>query len=177
MFKVRKHWGRRDCVVKSGKTHYHEVSWWGMCGVADLAARGVCAVSELAWPDWKRVREMSGGFPPEAFQFVREGLAHTVRMIHGDVAMTTTPPPGDESRHVNGQQLCLGLKDFAVKQYGLLARTVLGRWGIHKTDDFGRIVFAMIDAGIMRKTADDTMADFCGVFEFDEAFGAGLTVR
>lgn len=116
---------------------------------------------------------MAGGFPPEAFQFVRDGLAHTVRMTHGDGAAE----PGDESRHVNGQQLCLGLKDYAVRRYGLLARTVLSRWGIQRTDDFGRIVFAMIEAGLMRKTAEDTLEDFCGVFEFDEAFGSALSVR
>lgn len=134
-------------------------------------------MSDLASPNWKRVREASGGFPPEAFNFVREGLSHTVRTIHGEQAESTTPPPGDESRHVNGQQLCLGLKDYAVKRYGLLARTVLTRWGVRRTDDFGRIVFAMIDAGIMRKTADDSPEDFSGVFDFDEAFGDGLKVR
>jgi uncharacterized repeat protein (TIGR04138 family) len=40
--------------------------------------------------------------------------------------------------------------------------------------DFGRIVFAMIDAGMMRKTDEDDLADFDNVFEFDEAF-ADLT--
>ena len=144
-----------------------------MCVAVDRA--GVCAVSDV--PDWKRVRESSGGFPPEAFHFVREGLAHTVRMVHGDAAASMTPPPGDESRHVNGQQLCLGLKDFAVKRYGLLARTVFSRWGVNRTDDFGRIVFAMIDAGVMRKTADDTLEDFSGVFDFDEAFETVLTLK
>lgn len=144
--------------------------WRGGCGYA-----GVCAVSELAWREMKKVCELSGGFSPEACNFVREGLAHTVRTIHGEAAASTVPAPGDESRHVNGQQLCLGLKDYAIKRYGLLARTVLGRWGIQRTDDFGRIVFAMIDVGIMRKTAEDSMEDFCGVFDFDEAFGAGLT--
>lgn len=134
-------------------------------------------MSDLAWPEWKRIRERSGGFPPEAFQFVKDGLAHTVKMIHGEAATQTIPEPGDESRHVNGQQLCLGLRDYALKRYGLLARTVLSRWSIQRTDDFGRIVFAMIDAGLMRKTADDSMEDFCGVFDFDDAFGTGLVAK
>jgi uncharacterized repeat protein (TIGR04138 family) len=47
---------------------------------------------------------------------------------------------------------------------------VLERWGIHKTDDFGRIVFAMIDANLMRKSDEDAFEDFQRVFEFDEAF-------
>lgn len=126
-------------------------------------------VSELAWPDWKKLREASGGFPPEAFQFVRDGLGHTVKMVHGEGGVPADP--SDERRHVNGQQLCLGLRDYAVRRYGLLARTVLSRWGIQQTGDFGRIVFAMVDAGLMRKTAQDTLGDFENVFDFEEAFG------
>lgn len=118
--------------------------------------------------DWKAIRAKVGPYPPEAFQFVREGLAHTVRTIHGERSPDLLPE--DESRHVSGPQLCLGLRDFAQNQYGLLARTVLARWGITKTDDFGRIVFAMIDMGLMRKTEEDTFEDFCGVYDFDDAF-------
>ena len=120
-------------------------------------------------PDWKQIREKAGPYPPQAYQFVREGLAHTVKMIHGDHA---EGEGSDESRHVSGQQLCLGLKDFATRQYGLLARTVLSSWGVRKTEDFGRIVFAMVEAGWMRKQDDDTLTDFQDVYEFDEAFGS-----
>ncbi len=125
-------------------------------------------VSDQALVDWKQVREKAGPFPPEAFQFVREGLAHTVRLIHGESGMVGDTE--DETRHVSGQQLCMGLRDFAIVQFGGLARTVLGRWGVRRTDDFGRIVFAMIEAGLMRKTDEDTPEDFRCVYEFDEAF-------
>lgn len=120
-------------------------------------------------PDWKQIREKAGPYPPQAYQFVREGLAHTVKVVHGESGEADAP---DESRHVSGQQLCLGLKDFALRQYGLLAKTVLNSWGVRKTEDFGRIVFAMVEAGWMRKQDDDTLTDFMDVFEFDEAFGS-----
>lgn len=107
------------------------------------------------------------GYPPQAFNFVREGLEHTVKLVHG----AGEPRGEDETRHVSGQQLCMGIKSYAVKQYGLLARTVLRSWNVHSTADFGKIVFAMIEAGMMRKTDDDQLEDFVGVFEFDEAFG------
>ena len=119
-------------------------------------------MSEQLAIDWKQIREKAGPYPPEAFQFVRDGLSHTVRVSHGQA--------DDENRHVSGQQLCFGLKDYALKRYGMLARTVLERWGIRKTDDFGKIVFAMVDAGLMRKTDEDTFEDFSGVYSFDEAF-------
>ena len=122
--------------------------------------------------DWKSIRRKAGPYPQEAFQFVRDGLQHTVKMVFGEGAANPPAPNASKEpeRHVSGQQLCLGLRDYAVVRYGLLARTVLGRWGIHKTDDFGRIVFAMIDAGFMRKSDKDSFEDFQSVFEFDEAF-------
>ena len=62
------------------------------------------------------------------------------------------------------------MKDFALHQWGLLARTVLRRWNVTCTLDFGRIVFAMVDAGHMQKTQDDSVDDFKGVFDFRHAF-------
>jgi len=87
-------------------------------------------------------------------------------MIHGEASDSE-----DESRHVNGQQLCLGLRDYAVRRYGLLARTVLRNWNIHTTEDLGKLVFSMIEAQLMRKTDEDRLEHFQGVFDFDEAFG------
>ena len=111
-------------------------------------------------------------YPAGAYVFIQRGLDFTVRQIHGD------PPEDDEvsldepdvSRHVSGQQLCDGLRDFANSEYGSLARTVLRRWRIESCEDFGRIVFAMVDAGLMRKTPDDSLEDFRNHYDFDEAF-------
>lgn len=72
--------------------------------------------------------------------------------------------------HVSGQELCLGLRALAVEKYGLLARTVLHGWGVRSTEDFGKIVYAMVDAGLLRTSEDDSMEDFQGVYDFDEAF-------
>jgi len=108
-------------------------------------------------------------YPVAAFEFVRRGLDHTVRQIHGD-------PHDDETtdRHVSGEQLCHGLREFALAEYGLLARTVLKHWKIHSSSDFGRIVFAMIEAGQMQKTDRDSLEDFYGIFDFDTAFTGTL---
>lgn len=118
--------------------------------------------------DWAAIRAKAGPFPQEAFQFVRDGLQHTVKFVHGEGE--PAPEPARQERHVSGQQLCLGLRDFALQQYGMLAKTVLSRWGIRKTEDFGRIVFAMIDGGLMRRSEQDTIEDFRGVYDFEEAF-------
>lgn len=106
----------------------------------------------------------------DAFLFVQRGLDYTVRDIHGQ------RDEDDEAaiRHVSGRQLCSGLREYAVKQYGLLALSVLNRWRINSCEDFGNIVFSLVDAGLMHKTSEDSIEDFIGVFEFDVAFSSNL---
>ena len=77
-------------------------------------------------------------------------------------------------RHVSGQQLCEAARLYGLQQYGYLAPTVLANWGIRATDDFGEIVFNMIDIGQMRKTKADRREDFQGVYAFQEAFARDL---
>lgn len=78
-------------------------------------------------------------------------------------------------RHLTGQQLCEAARSYALQQYGFLARTVLGTWGIRSTRDLGEIVFNMIDIGQMRKTRKDKREDFHDVYDFDEAFTRDLS--
>ncbi len=120
-------------------------------------------------PNLKQMLTRAGPYPLAAYNFVREGLGYTVEQSHGnhDDEMSALQS-GDH--HINGQQLCLGLRDYAIEQYGMLAPAVLSHWNIHRTDDFGRIVFAMIDAGLMSKTDEDTVDDFRAVYNFQEAF-------
>lgn len=139
-------------------------------------------MSELTPTQWDAIRERAAMFPAEAFHFVREGLAHTSQTVHGPdasdrpVAAAQPPAPAPlapavpDNRHVSGQQLCMGLRDLAIAKYGMLAHTVLRKWGIRRTDDFGVLVYAMIDRGELRSAANDDIEDFHGVYDFDEAF-------
>lgn len=124
--------------------------------------------------DWDAVRLRARQFPQEAYQFVREGLAHTVKAVHGKLPEGPIDP-SDDSRHVCGQQLCVGLRDLAVLKYGLLARTVLAHWGIRSTADFGTLVYALIDRGELRSSPRDSIEDFKNVYDFAEAFPTSLT--
>jgi uncharacterized repeat protein (TIGR04138 family) len=71
---------------------------------------------------------------------------------------------------VGGRELCLGLQEFALQQWGLLAKTVLARWNITTTLDFGRIVFAMVQHSLLQKTEDDCLDDFNNIYDFRTAF-------
>lgn len=115
-------------------------------------------------------------YPLDAFLFVQRGLDFTVTRLHGEMDDDEPFDPDliEESRHVSGQDLCRGLRDFAIKEYGLLARTVLRRWSITASRDFGEIVFAMVEGGLMRKTQDDSVHDFNDVYDFASAFDPAL---
>jgi uncharacterized repeat protein (TIGR04138 family) len=111
-----------------------------------------------------------GLYPPEAYEFIQQGLSYTVQQVH---AAQTDPKA---SRHVSGQQLCEGLREFAIAHWGFMARTVLRRWNITATVDFGRIVFALVDGGHMQKTDDDTLDDFRNLYDFRTAFESGYRI-
>ncbi|HVP73898.1 MAG TPA: Minf_1886 family protein [Phycisphaerales bacterium] len=117
--------------------------------------------------DWRGLASATGPYPVDAFHFVREGLSYAAHRVHDDVESIA-----EQDRHITGQQLCLGLRDFAIDRYGMLAPAVLGHWNIRRTEDFGRIVFAMVEHGLLSKTSDDTLEDFRSVYDFQEAFSA-----
>ena len=93
----------------------------------------------------------------EAYSFAMAGLHYAVSRL---------PKP----RHVSGRELCEGLRDYALEQFGPLARTVLEYWGIHSTTDFGKIVFLLIEAQLLKKTEEDSLHDFDNIYDFNEAF-------
>jgi len=116
---------------------------------------------------WKQLKSLASGYSLEAFAFVQEGLRFTVDRL-ASISGNAEP----EIRHVTGQELCLGLREYAIDQYGFLARTVLNSWGVYETADFGRIVFAMVNAGVLKKSDEDRAEDFDGIYDFEEVFSA-----
>lgn len=75
-----------------------------------------------------------------------------------------------EGRHLTGQELCEALRLYALQQFGFMAISVLAQWGITKTNDFGSIVYNLIDIGLMRKSAEDRQDHFNDVYDFQIAF-------
>ena len=73
-------------------------------------------------------------------------------------------------RHVTGAELAWACRDFAREQFGLLARSVLEHWGVTRTEDLGRIVFTLVEVGLLVTQPGDREEDFAGVFDFHEAF-------
>jgi uncharacterized repeat protein (TIGR04138 family) len=76
----------------------------------------------------------------------------------------------DESQHVSGQELLEGIRCYALDQFGLMTMRVFDHWGITNTEDWGRMVFELIDRGEMHKTDNDQLSDFAEVYSFERAF-------
>ena len=111
-----------------------------------------------------------GVYSIDAFYFLQEGLTRAADRAHG------RGPAKRGTRHITGQQLCEGLREIALERWGLMAPAVLGVWGINSTLDFGKIVFALIDAGLFQKTPTDSLSDFADVYDFRKSFAEGYAL-
>lgn len=107
-----------------------------------------------------RIRARAERYDERAFLFVLAALEFEQRRM-------------PERRHISGWELSRACRDYALEQYGLLARSVLEHWGIRRTADFGAIVYALIDAGLLVRRDEDRPEDFEEVFTFSDTFEHG----
>ncbi len=110
----------------------------------------------------ERIHEQDSRYDPETYFFVREALDYTSRTLK-------KPAQGDR-RHVTGQELLEGIRAYAIQEYGPLALTVLTAWGVKHTEDFGNIVFNLVQSGVLGKTDRDQRDDFTNGYDFHDAF-------
>jgi uncharacterized repeat protein (TIGR04138 family) len=117
-------------------------------------------VNELQLADdvMARIRARGGQYHERAYLFV---LA-TIEFLQNRLEVR---------RHVSGPELAWACRDFAQQQFGLLAPGVLTHWGISRTEDIGRIVFTLVEVGLLVTQPGDTESDFEGVYQFADAFG------
>src|SRR5579859_4945944 len=71
---------------------------------------------------------------------------------------------------VSPKELLDALRRLVVQKYGKKSKTVLAQWSIKRTEDFGAIVFKMVEAGHLRMSSFDSNAGFENGFDFDVAF-------
>jgi uncharacterized repeat protein (TIGR04138 family) len=112
----------------------------------------------------------------EAYEFLYEALNHTQKML-GRLPKSEVAEGAEEPHHVSGPELLAGIRELALREFGFMARTVFRMWGIQSTDDFGEIVFNLVEAGLMSKTDSDTRQDFHDVYDLDQALVAGYRIE
>jgi uncharacterized repeat protein (TIGR04138 family) len=107
-----------------------------------------------------KIEQRDGRYHERGYLFVLAAL---------EFAQTRLPA----RRHLSGGELAWACRDFALEQFGLLAPTVLEFWGITTTEDLGRVVFMLIDVGLLARSPTDKPEDFDRVYDFAEAFRGG----
>jgi uncharacterized repeat protein (TIGR04138 family) len=113
----------------------------------------------------------------EAYEFLFAALAHTQQLLGRVPPADATGEQQQKDYHVSGPELLHGVRDLALREFGLMARTVFRLWGINSTADFGEIVFNLVEANLMSKTDDDTREDFRDVYDLDQALVQGYQIR
>jgi uncharacterized repeat protein (TIGR04138 family) len=101
-------------------------------------------------------------FHRDAYLFMREALDFTQKLVGRENQ--------GKVRHVSGQELLDGLRQYSLQQFGPMTATVFEEWGIRNCQNFGEIVFNMVEIGLLAKTDKDTRDDFQSGYDFTEAF-------
>lgn len=112
----------------------------------------------------EQITQTDERYATDAYYFLRDALDHTQAQLNKPTTGRKQP------QHVSGKELLEGIRDLAIEQFGPMALTVLNDWGLTRCEDFGEIVFNMVDSKLLSKTADDTREDFKSIYDFEEAF-------
>lgn len=99
-------------------------------------------------------------YKADAYEFVMEALTFTQKKYK---CVT----------HVSGEDLLKGMKDLLMEKFGPMTITVLEYWGIQSTEDFGNVVFKLVERKVLSKTEDDHIEHFRNAYDFQEVFERG----
>lgn len=108
--------------------------------------------------------EKDARYREDAYEFVLESLAYAQKKFK-------------RPKHVSGKELLDGIKELLMDKYGPMTLTVLKHWGIKRTEDFGHIVFNLLENKVLSKTEDDRLDDFKNVYDFKSVFDQGYRTK
>jgi uncharacterized repeat protein (TIGR04138 family) len=106
-----------------------------------------------------KIIEKDPRYKPDAYEFVMQALWFTQKRLK-------------KEGHVTGRDLLEGIRELGLEEYGAMAKVVFEHWGVNKTEDFGNIVFNMVENKLLSKTEEDSIDDFKDVYDFDKALDA-----
>jgi uncharacterized repeat protein (TIGR04138 family) len=105
-----------------------------------------------------RIRAHGGQYHERAYLFVLASIEFIQSRI-------------EVRRHVTAHELAWSCRDLARQQFGLMAPAVLAHWGITRTNDIGRVVYTLVEVGMLVTQPGDQESDFEDVYQFAEVFG------
>src|SRR5271169_4418530 len=89
----------------------------------------------------QKILKKDSRYKHNAYFFLRDALEFTVK--------GHDPNQLIDKGHISGKTLLEGIRKFAIEQYGPLTITVFDDWGIKSCEDFGEIVFNLVEVGIL----------------------------
>ena len=98
----------------------------------------------------------------DAYHFLRDALDTTMKAMQKGRK--------DAINHVSGAELCEGVREYALQQFGPMVPTIFEAWNIRTTRDIGEMVFNLIHTGAFSRSDSDRVEDFEKVFLFEDAF-------
>jgi uncharacterized repeat protein (TIGR04138 family) len=109
----------------------------------------------------QEARQKDRRYAEDAYYFINQGVLFSAELM--------TRPEFGHKRHLSGPELCNGIRDFALSEFGPMAFPVLSRWGVRTTLDIGHVIFNLIDAKVLIASAEDRLGDFDEVFDLRES--------
>jgi len=93
----------------------------------------------------------------QAYLFLKDALDYTLKRVMEEQS--------GRGRHVSGEELLKGFRDYALEQFGPMAVTLMEEWGVSECSDVGNMVFRLIEEQVFGKQESDTREDFEGSFD------------
>ena len=95
----------------------------------------------------------------DAYEFIMEALGFTQKKMR-------------RPKHITGEELLSGIREFLLERFGPMTLSVLNHWGVKTTEDFGNIVFNLVNHKVLSKTDEDSIESFKNGYDFNQVFGA-----
>jgi uncharacterized repeat protein (TIGR04138 family) len=115
-------------------------------------------------PVYDFIIEKDPRYKADAYDFVMEALEFSQKRLKS-------------RRHVSGQELLDGIKQLLMRKFGPLTMVILEHWGIKSTEDFGHIVFNLVENNLLTKTEEDCIDHFRNGYDFEKEFRDGYHKR
>lgn len=107
-----------------------------------------------------QICEEDSRYHEDAYEFVLDALSFTQKKFK-------------RVKHVTGRELLEGVKELLMHRFGPMTLTVLRHWGIENTEDFGNIVFNLVQNSVLSKMESDTIEHFRDVYDLEKVFDKG----
>jgi uncharacterized repeat protein (TIGR04138 family) len=101
-------------------------------------------------------------YAADAYLFLRDALDVTIKVMQRGRT--------DAINHVSGSELCEGVREYALQQFGPMVPTIFEAWGLSTTRDIGEMVFNLIKTGAFSRSESDKLEDFDDIYTFHDAF-------